>query len=91
MLGAGGTMGLAMARNLARAGFAVRAWNRSQDKAEPLTEHGAEIVDTPGRGARSADVILTMLADADAVLDSMQGDDGVLAAEPPPGTRCGCR
>jgi 3-hydroxyisobutyrate dehydrogenase len=83
VLGAGGTMGRAMARNLAGAGFAVRAWNRSKDKAEPLTEHGAEIVDTPAQAAQGADVILTMLSDADAVLDSMQGDDGALAAEPP--------
>ncbi|MEV7889097.1 NAD(P)-binding domain-containing protein, partial [Streptomyces sp. NPDC088357] len=31
-----GIMGAAMARNLARAGHTVRAWNRSRDKAEPL-------------------------------------------------------
>lgn len=28
VLGAGGTMGFPMARNMARAGLAVRAWNR---------------------------------------------------------------
>ncbi len=78
VLGAGGTMGLAMARNLARAGYTVRAWNRSQDKAQPLTEHGAEILDTPAEATRGADVILTMLADADAVLESMRA----LAADP---------
>jgi 3-hydroxyisobutyrate dehydrogenase len=37
VLGAGGTMGFPMARNLARAGFEIRAWNRSGDKARPLT------------------------------------------------------
>ena len=36
VLGAGGTMGFAMARNIARAGIAVRAWNRTRAKAEPL-------------------------------------------------------
>jgi NAD(P)-dependent dehydrogenase (short-subunit alcohol dehydrogenase family) len=36
VLGAGGTMGFAMARNIARAGIEVRAWNRSRAKAEPL-------------------------------------------------------
>ena len=30
VLGAGGTMGSAMARNLAEAGLAVRAWNRTR-------------------------------------------------------------
>ncbi len=41
VLGAGGTMGFAMARNIARAGIAVRAWNRTGDKAEPLAADGA--------------------------------------------------
>ncbi len=84
VLGAGGTMGFAMARNLARAGFDIRAWNRSRDKAEPLTEDGAQVVDSPAQAADGAAVILTVLADADAVLDSIEqalgaGDtDGVI-------------
>lgn len=79
VLGAGGTMGFPMARNLARAGFGVRAWNRSQDKAQPLGEDGAQVVDSPAEAARDADVILTMLADADAVLESVEP---ALAAQP---------
>src|SRR5690349_17666116 len=51
VLGAGGTMGFAMARNLARAGFALRVWNRSRDKAEPLREDGAHISDSPAEAA----------------------------------------
>lgn len=70
VLGAGGTMGFPMARNLAEAGYPVRAWNRSRDKAEALTEHGGEIFESPAEAARGADVILTMLADADAVIES---------------------
>ena len=80
VLGAGSTMGFAMARNIARGGHDVRAWNRSRDKAEPLTEDGAQVFDTPGEAARGANVILTMLADADAVIASMDGDDGALTA-----------
>ena len=72
VLGAGGTMGLPMARNLARAGFGIRAWNRSPDKAQPLADDGVQVVDSPVKAAQGADVILTMLADADAVLESMQ-------------------
>lgn len=41
VLGAGGTMGVPIARNIARAGIPVRAWNRSRDKAEPLAADGA--------------------------------------------------
>lgn len=51
VLGAGGTMGFAMARNLARGGFAVRAWNRSRERAEPLAEEGARVLDTAAQAA----------------------------------------
>jgi 3-hydroxyisobutyrate dehydrogenase len=80
VLGAGGLMGFAMARNLAREGYAIRAWNRSREKAEPLAQDGAEVADTPAEAAEGAEVILTMLADADTVLDAMDRDDGALAA-----------
>lgn len=71
VLGAGGTMGFPIARNLATAGFGVRAWNRSRDKAVPLSEDGAEVCGSPGEAVQRSDVILTILADADAVIDSM--------------------
>jgi 3-hydroxyisobutyrate dehydrogenase len=73
VLGAGGTMGFAMARNLARAGFEVRAWNRSRAKAEPLADDGARICDTAGEAADGAAVVLTILADTDAVIQSIEG------------------
>jgi 3-hydroxyisobutyrate dehydrogenase len=72
VLGAGGTMGFPMARNIARAGIAVRAWNRSRERAEPLTEDGAPVFDSPAEAADGASLILTMLADADAVLSSIE-------------------
>jgi 3-hydroxyisobutyrate dehydrogenase len=72
VLGAGGTMGFPIARNLAGAGFAVRAWNRSREKAEPLAADGAQIADTPAEAVEGADIVLTMLADSDAVLESMR-------------------
>jgi 3-hydroxyisobutyrate dehydrogenase len=68
LLGAGGTMGRPMARNLLHAGFAVRAWNRSRERAEPLLEHGADVLDSPAEAARGAGVLLSMLSDAEAVL-----------------------
>jgi 3-hydroxyisobutyrate dehydrogenase len=82
VLGAGGTMGFAMTRNLAGAGFQIRAWNRSPDKAQPLTEDGAQVLESPAEAAQGADVILTMLTDAQAVLEAMDGDQGALSAEP---------
>ena len=82
VLGAGGMMGFALARNLARAGFDVQGWNRSRDKAEPLAEDGARVADTPREAAEGATVVLTMLADGDAVLHSMNGREGALSAPP---------
>jgi 3-hydroxyisobutyrate dehydrogenase len=64
-----GVMGAPMARNLARAGHEVRAWNRSPDKAAALREDGVDVHDDPAAAAAGADVVLTMLADADAVRD----------------------
>jgi 3-hydroxyisobutyrate dehydrogenase len=63
-------MGLPMARNLVRAGVSVRAWNRSTDKAQPLAGDGATVCETPDEAAEGADVLLTMLADTDAVIES---------------------
>ena len=64
-----GVMGAPMARNLARAGHQVRAWNRSPEKAQPLRDDGVDVCDDPASAAAGADVVLTMLAAADAVLD----------------------
>jgi 3-hydroxyisobutyrate dehydrogenase len=73
VLGAGGTMGLPMARNIARAGLRVRAWNRSPEKVRPLADDGAHVADDPRAAVEGADVVITMLADADAVLEVMGG------------------
>jgi 3-hydroxyisobutyrate dehydrogenase len=63
-----GAMGAPMARNLARAGHDVRAWNRTLDKAAPLRDDGVDVRDDPAATADGADVVMTMLSDADAVL-----------------------
>ncbi|MEU1780886.1 NAD(P)-dependent oxidoreductase [Streptomyces abikoensis] len=67
-----GIMGFAMARNLARAGLSVRAWNRSHTKAEPLAAHGVTVVETPAEAVTGADVVVTMLYDGPAALDVMR-------------------
>jgi 3-hydroxyisobutyrate dehydrogenase len=78
-----GTMGLPMARNLVNAGFDVRAWNRTVDRAEPLRELGAQIVQTQDQAAQGAELLITMLSDAEAVLEVAQpalqslGPDGL--------------
>jgi 3-hydroxyisobutyrate dehydrogenase len=63
-------MGLGMARNIARAGLRVRGWNRTREKAQPLEDEGGELLDSARQAAEGADVILTILSDADAVIDA---------------------
>ena len=75
-----GIMGAAMARNLLAAGFEVRAWNRSREKAQPLADDGAAVADSPAEAAEGAGFVLTMLADADAVAEATGGEDGALSA-----------
>jgi 3-hydroxyisobutyrate dehydrogenase len=76
VLGAGGTMGFAMARNILGAGMAVRAWNRSREKAEGLADDGAVVLDTAAEAAQGADIILTMLSTGDAVLETIEAATG---------------
>lgn len=78
-LGAGGLMGLPMARNLAQAGFAVRAWNRSREKAQPLADDDVVMADDVAGAVTGADVVVTMLADTGAIIESLGGELDSLA------------
>lgn len=86
VLGAGGTMGLPMTRNLARAGMRVTAWNRTPGKLAPLAADGIAVADSPAAAAGGTDFVLTMLSDADAVLATMDGEHGALTAMDAPAT-----
>ncbi len=66
-----GIMGAPMARNLLKAGFQVRVWNRTPDKARVLAAEGADLAETPADAVREAAFVITMLIDAAAVLAVM--------------------
>jgi len=66
-----GIMGSAMGLNLLRARIPVHAWNRTLEKAKPLAEQGAVVARTPADAVDFAQVIITMLRDADAVVQTM--------------------
>lgn len=73
-----GTMGDAMARNIAAAGLGLRVWNRKRAAAEPLTEVGAVVCDTAAAACRGAKVVLTVLANERVVSEVMeQARDGL--------------
>jgi 3-hydroxyisobutyrate dehydrogenase len=75
-----GTMGGPIARNLLRAGYQVRVWNRTPAKAEGLTADGALLAASPAAAVADVDVVITMLADGAAVREVMDGAGGALAA-----------
>ena len=66
-----GIMGAPMARNLLKAGFRVRVWNRTPDKARVLAAEGADLAETPADAVREAAFVLTMLTDTAAILAVM--------------------
>ena len=65
-----GIMGAPMARNLLKAGFQVRVWNRTPDKARVLAD-GADLAETPADAVREAAFVITMLTDTVAVVAVM--------------------
>ena len=67
-----GIMGAPMARNLLKAGFQVRVWNRTPDKARVLAADGADLAETPADAVREAAFVITMLTDTAAVLAVMR-------------------
>ena len=74
-----GTMGAAMAANLARAGFDVTAWNRTPDRAQELDELGVGRASTPGELARSVEVVVICVSDTPDVAAVLLGPDGIAA------------
>ena len=78
-------MGSGMAANLIKAGHEVTAYNRSQDKVAALASQGAR----PARSVAEAcggDVVISMLANDEAVEAVTFGDDGIVASLRPGAT-----
>ncbi|MDB4069745.1 NAD(P)-dependent oxidoreductase [Candidatus Pelagibacter sp.] len=70
-----GLMGLPMAKNLLKAGYELKAFNRTESKAEPLKEFGGKISKSIEEVVSDNDVVITMLTDdssVDAVMNSQE-------------------
>jgi len=72
-------MGVPMAARLLAAGHDVTVWNRTPERAEPLREKGAAQAVSPADAAGRAEVVVTMLADPEALEQVVFGTDGVAA------------
>jgi len=69
-----GLMGFPMAKNLLKSDYRLKAFNRSQDKADRLKEFGAEVSVSIKEVVTNSDVIITMLTD-DSAVEKVMGSD----------------
>ncbi|MFC7399134.1 NAD(P)-dependent oxidoreductase [Chelatococcus sp. GCM10030263] len=74
-----GRMGAPMAENLLKAGHEVTVYNRTPAKAEALAGKGARVVATMAEACRG-EAVLTMLANDEALEETVYGEPGVLAS-----------
>jgi 3-hydroxyisobutyrate dehydrogenase len=72
-----GTMGAAMAANVARAGFPLTLWNRTPGKAAELVDLGATEADSPASAVAGSDVVVVCVSDTPDVEMVLFGDEGV--------------
>jgi len=78
-----GTMGGAMAANLARAGFPVTAWNRSPGRAPDLVGLGVTMAATPAIAAAASTIVVICVSDTPDVEAVLFGPDGVVEGARP--------
>jgi 3-hydroxyisobutyrate dehydrogenase len=78
-----GLMGSRMARHFLTKGFPLTVWNRTPEKCQPLVAEGAKMAKTPRELAEVSDVVVTCVADPNAVGRIVFPDDGVRAAARP--------
>lgn len=77
-----GSMGLAMAKNLAQDATTLRVWNRTASKADAMTGKGVRRSSSPAKAAE-AGIVVSMVADDRALEEIVGGPEGILAAARP--------
>jgi 3-hydroxyisobutyrate dehydrogenase len=74
-----GRMGEAIGLRLMECGHQLTVWNRSADKTKACVAAGAKLAGSPAEVANAADVIISILTDAEALAAVYDGQHGVLA------------
>jgi 3-hydroxyisobutyrate dehydrogenase-like beta-hydroxyacid dehydrogenase len=78
-----GNMGAPMAASLLATGHEVVVWNRTVAVAEAFAaQHGGRVAGSAAEAVVGAEVVISMLADDAALLDTYLGEGGVLDALP---------
>ena len=73
-----GMLGSAVGMHLLDSGFELTAYNRTKSKTIELAKKGARTVDFPKDVAKSSDVVITIVKNADAVKDVSFGNNGIV-------------
>jgi 3-hydroxyisobutyrate dehydrogenase-like beta-hydroxyacid dehydrogenase len=74
-----GNMGLPLAANLLESGYAVRVYNRTAEKAQPLLEKGAQVVESPADAVDPDGIVITLLSNDQALEAVTLGEKGILS------------
>ena len=78
-----GIMGRGMTRNLLKAGFDLRVWNRTASRVDELVAEGASAAASPADLAAQSDLIITCVSDTPDVEAVILGENGVIAGARP--------
>lgn len=74
-----GSMGLPLATNLIESGYKLRIYNRTIEKAQPLAQKGAEVVNNPAQVVEPSGIVITILANDRALEEVVLGENGILS------------
>jgi len=74
-----GKMGAAIAVRLMGLGHEITVWNRTPGKAKDLAASGAKIAASPAALASDAEIVMTILTDAEAIHAVYGGPQGLLS------------
>lgn len=77
-----GTMGSAMAANVARAGFGLTVWNRTSGRAADVVAVGAVEAASPAAVAAASDIVVICVSDTPDVEAVLFGRDGLAEGLP---------
>jgi 3-hydroxyisobutyrate dehydrogenase len=72
-------MGQGMTRNLLKAGYSVRVWNRTSSRMDPLLEAGATAGASPADVAANCDIVIICVSDTPDVEAVVLGENGILS------------
>lgn len=78
-----GVMGSPMAGHLANAGYQLRVFNRSTDKAQAWAEtYSGVVASTPAEAAQGCEVVISCVGNDDSVRAMTLGEEGAFAVMP---------